>query len=320
MKSNLLWIMPGLLVLFAPVAAGAQYPSKPVRLILSVSAGGPGDTVARITGLALSHVLAQPVVIDNRPGADGAIAVETVFNSAPDGYTLLWGNSSAVIGVPLVHKNRPYDPVTSFTPVSFIGRTPLFLFAYPNIPARTLSDLIEYARANPGTLNYGTTVFADVVAAAQLMKVAGISMTRVAYKGAQQKMPDLVAGRIQLAIAPGPAGLPYVNDGRLRALAVFLPQRSPVAANVPTMAEAGIPGVSFSSWSALFGPAKMPKEIVDRLSRELNVVLLQTEVRAKFDQQGFQSAGSSPQALGTYVKEEYGTWKQIVRELALTQQ
>jgi len=299
------------------ISAYAQYPARPVRLVVSLAAGGPSDTAARVLGQALSKTLEQQVVIENKPGADGAIAAETVLNSTPDGYTLFWSSTNAIIGVPLLSKNPPYDPF-SFTPVSLAGRFALFLYSHPSVPAKSLSELIEYARANPDKLNCATSTFGDIVGAAQLMKAAGISMTRVPYKGAAQAIPDLVAGRVQVAVAPAFGGLPHVKEGRLRALAVFLPQRSPAAPDVPSMAEAGIPGVSVP-WVAIFGPPKMPAEITERLSREINLAVRQDEVRTQLERQAFQAAGSTPQALAAYFREDFEKSKQIVREYGITQ-
>ena len=308
----------GVALAIASISAWAQYPSRPIRLIVSLAAGGPGDSAARVVAQALSQTLGQPVLVENKPGADGAIAAEAVLNAPPDGYTLFWGNTNALVGVPLLRKNPPYDPA-SFTPVSFIGRMTLFLYSHPGVPAKTVSELVEYSRANPGKLDYATSTFGDDVAAAQFMKAAGIKMTRVPYKGAAQAIPDLVAGRVQVLIAPAFPALPHAKEGRLRALAVFLAQRSPAAPEVPAMAEVGIPGVSVP-WTGVFGPPKMPREIAERLSGELNLVLKHQEVRMQFERQGFLGEGSTPQALAAYLMEELEKSKQIVREFGITQE
>lgn len=307
----------GLALSSAPIPAYAQYPVKPVRLIVATSAGGPADSAARVVGQALSQALGQPVLIENKPGADGAIAAEAVLNSPPDGYTLFWGAANALVGVPLLRKNPPYDP-TSFTPVSMIGRLTLFLYSHPGVPAKTMSELVEHSRANPGKLNCATVTFSDVVAAAQFMKAAGVSITRVPYKGAAQAIPELAAGNIQIAVLPAFPGLAYVKEGRLRALAVFLPQRSPAAPEVPTMAEVGIPGVSVP-WNAVFGPPKMSREIAERLSGELILVVKQPGVQAKFEQQAYVGEGSTPQALAAHLKQELEKSRQIIREYGLNQ-
>ena len=302
---------------FISASGYAQYPAKPIRLIVSLAAGGPGDSVARVVGQGLSKVMGQQVVIENKPGADGAIAAGAVLSSPADGYTLFWSSTNAMIGVPLLRENPPYDPF-AFTPVSLVGRFALFLYSHPAVPAKTLPELIEYARAQSDPLNCATSTFGDVVAASQLMKAAGIKMTRVAYKGAAQAMPDLLAGRVQVAIAPALAGLPHAKEGRLRALAVFLPERSPVAPEVPTVAEAGLSGFS-APWVAVFGPPMMPREITERLSNDINLILQQPETRVQLERQAFQAEGSTPEALATYFKEDLERSKLIVREYGISQ-
>lgn len=302
---------------FAAIPAYAQpYPAKPIRLVVTLAAGGPGDSAARVVGQALSQILGQQVLVENKPGADGAIAAEAVLNSPPDGYALLWGNTSALIGVPLLRKSPPYDPA-SLTPVSLIGRVSLFLYSHPSVPATSVSELVEYARAHAEKLNCATSTFGDVVAAAQLMKATGIEMTRVPYKGAAQAIPDLVAGRVQVAIAPAFPGLAHAREGRLRALAVFLPRRSPAAPDVPAIAEARIPGVS-APWIGVFGPPKMPAEIAARLSAEFKLALQRPEVRAQFDRLAFLGEGSTPEALAALLKEELETSRRIVGEYGIT--
>jgi tripartite-type tricarboxylate transporter receptor subunit TctC len=298
-------------------AGYAQYPAKPIRLVVALAAGGPSDSAARVLGQALSKVLGQQVVIENKPGADGAIAAGAVLTSPADGYTLFWSTTSAMIGVPLMRENPPYDPL-AFTPVSLVGRFSLFLYSHPSVPAKTLPELIEYARAQSDPLNCATSTFGDVVAASQLMKAAGIKMTRVAYKGAAQAMPDLLAGRVQLAVAPASAGLPHAKEGRVHALAVFLPQRSPAAPEVATVAEAGFSGVSVP-WVGVFGPPKMPLDIAEQLSRSINLALRQPETRAQLERQAFQVEGSTPQALASYFKEDLERSRLIVREYGISQ-
>ena len=296
----------------------AQYPAKPIRLIVALSPGGPSDSAARVVANELSKALGQQIVVENKPGADGALAAGAVLSSAPDGYTLFWSSTTALIGVPLLNENPPYDPL-AFTPVSLVGRFGLFLFSHPALRAQTLAELVDYARAHPDALNYATSSFGDVVAASQLIKATGIRMTRVPYKGAVHAIPDLIAGRVQLAIAPASAGLPHVKEGRLRALAVFLPSRNPAAPDVPTIAEAGISGLTSLSapWVAIFGPPNMPKEVIERLSRDINVVLRQQEVRAQLERHSLQVEGSTPEALASYFREDLERSRLVARELAI---
>src|SRR6266849_1919477 len=308
-----------ILSVLVPGLAAAQYPTKPVRFVVPLLAGGPADTAARIVGQSLSQAIGQPVVIENKPGADGVIATQAVLSSPADGYTLFFGGNSHLVGVPLMHTSPTFDPVTDFAPISFIGRYAFCLFVHPGIPAKSVAELIAYARANPDKLNYATSTLVEFMATVQLLKSGGISMVRVPYKGAAQAIPDLVAGRVQVDFAPLSAGLPHVKEGRLRVLATTLPRRSAAAPDVPTMVEAGVPGVTISPWAGIFGPAKTPKEIVDRLSHELNVVLRLPDVRAQFDKQGFQAEGSTPEALAAILREELRTWKEVIRQTGIPQ-
>jgi tripartite-type tricarboxylate transporter receptor subunit TctC len=317
MKASI--VMAALLgALTASQPATAQYPGKPIRIVVSLAPGGPADGTARAVAEPLSRALGQPVVVENKPGADGAIAAEAVRNSAPDGTTLLWGQPGPLLGVPLTRRNPPYDPVTDFTPVSLVGRVTVCLFAHPGVPAQSLAQLVEYARANPGRLNYSTNSLGEWIAATQISNAAGISMVRVPYKGGNSAVPDLVAGRLQLGFFAASVALPQVRDGRLRALATLLPRRSPAAPDVPTFAEAGFPIATVTFWIGLFGPAGLPPEVVERLSREINLALDLPGVRAQFERYAVVAEGSTPQALAMFLKQELDTWRQVIRDTGMT--
>lgn len=296
--------------------APAQYPTKPVRLVVAFPAGGFSDTSARIIGKALSKSIGQPFVIDNRPGADGAIAPQVVLRAPPDGYTLFFGGAT-MPALPLLKNPPPFDALTDFAPVSLVTQFTWCMFVPPDAPAKSVGEFITYARASPDRLNFASSNLSEFLAAAQFMKATGTSMVRVPFKGVAQAMPELMAGRVHLNFGPVPAGLPYVREGRLRMLAILSPQRIPAIPDVPTMAEAGVPGMSVPAWQAVFGPAKTPQEIVGRLSREINQVLRDTEVRAQFDRQGAQVVGSEPKALAAILREDTQTWRQFIRENGL---
>ncbi|MBI3375298.1 MAG: tripartite tricarboxylate transporter substrate binding protein [Betaproteobacteria bacterium] len=297
----------------------SAYPAKPIRILIPFLAGGPVDTTARVIQQALARALGQPVVIENKTGADGAIAAQAVIGSPPDGYTLFFGGSSTMVSVPVLRKSPPFDPVADFTAISLIGRFAFCMFVHPDVPAKTVAEFVDHARANPGKLNFATSNLTEFMFAAQLMNSTGISMVRVPYKGAAQAIPDLVAGRVQLDFVPISAGLAHARDGRLRMLATVLPKRIPVAPEVPTMAEAGMPGVTVSPWQGIFGPPKLPREIVERLARELSQILQSAEVRAHYDRQGFQPETSSPEALTAMLRNDIQVWGQIVREAGIAQ-
>jgi tripartite-type tricarboxylate transporter receptor subunit TctC len=295
-------------------AAHAQYPSRPIRFVVPFPPGGTADYAVRVIAQPLTQALGQQVLVDNRPGGDGAVAGTIVMKSAPDGHTIFFGTNSPMSAVPALHRRAPYDPVADFTPISLLGRFTFFLFVAPSVPARTLSELVEYVRANPGKLNYGTGNTSSIVAMAQLKSIARLDMTQVPYKGDAPTTTDMLVGTIQLAFMATVPGLAYAKEGRLRLLAVLLPQRSALAPDVPTIAEAGMPGVSITPWAGAFGPAKVPREIVERLSREIQPIVSRADVREQLGRQGFEAQGSSPAELGRYNAEQLETWRRVIRE------
>ena len=303
-----------------PLLALAQYPNKPVRLVLQFPAGGIADAVARIVAQPLSQALGQPVIVENRPGADGAIAGETVMKAAPDGYTLLLATNSTLSAVPTLRKNPPYDPVADFAPISMVGRFSFFVFTRPGLQAKTLAELVDYARANPGKLNYGTGNTTSILATAQLKSLARIDMVQVPYKGDAPATTDLLGGRVDLVIASTVPGLALAKEGKIGALATLLSRRSAHLPDVPTMSEAGFPEYSVTSWAAIFGPAKLPRSIVERLTREINVILQRPEVKEQLERRAFEVEGSTPEALGTFVKDQLDVWRRAVREAGIPQE
>jgi tripartite-type tricarboxylate transporter receptor subunit TctC len=294
--------------------AYAQYPSRPIRFVVPFPPGGLADYVVRVIAQPLTQSLGQQVLVDNRPGGDGAVAGTIVMNAAPDGHTIFFGTNSPLSAVPALHKRPPYDPVRDFTPVSMIGRFTFFLYVVPSVPARTLPELVLYARANPGKLNYGTGNTSAILASAQFKLLAGIDITQVPYKGDAATTTDMLGGRIQLAFMTPVPGLAYVKEGRLRLLAVLLPRRSALAPDVPTIAEAGMPGVAIEPWAGLFGPAKMPPHIVDRLSSDIRAILTRADIREQLARQGFETQVSTAKELDRYNREQLQMWQRVVRE------
>ena len=303
---------------FMALPAAAQYPSKPIRIVVSFAPGGASDAIIRIVAQPLSETLGQPVVVDNRPGAEGAIAGELVAKSAPDGYTILFGGNTTMLGVPILRKNPPYDVIADFAPITSVGKFAFFLVVHPSVPAKTLSELIDYARANPGRLNYASSTLIDILAFAQLKSFANMDMVQVPYKGVALTIPDLLSARVHLTFTTGNLAVPLVKEGRLRALATLLPERSSLLPNVPTIAEAGMPRLTFVTWAGLFAPAKTPKDIVERLSREVNVILKRSEIREQFEKQGFEPGGSTPSELSAFLKQQLIDWRDAARAAGLS--
>ena len=304
-------------VLLVALPAAAQYPAKPIRLLIPFPAGATADSVARIVAQPLSQVLGQPVLVDNKPGADGAIAAELTARSVPDGYTLFSAGNTPMLGVPTLRKNPPYDPVADFAPITSIVKFAFFLVVHPSVPAKTLRELIDHARANPGKLNYASGSVNGVLAAAQLMSIGKLEMVHVPYKGEVLAIPDLLNARVHMMFGTGGITAPLVKEGKLRALATLLPVRSPMLPDVPTIAEAGMPQLSVVIWAGLFGPAKMPKEIVDRLSREVNAILQRPAVREQFEKLGVEASGSTPEELAAFLKQQLVDWGRAAREAGL---
>lgn len=302
----------------APCAlAQAPYPNKPIRLILHFPAGGLADAVCRVLASPMSQQLGQPVVVDNRPGADGAIAGDLVARSAPDGYTIFFATNSAMSAVPALRKTPPYDPIADFTPISLIGRFPFFVFAHPSVQAKNLAELLDYARANPGKLNYGTGNTTSIVATAQIALLAKAQMLHVPYKGDAPLMTDLVSGRLHLAIASTSPAAPLAKEGKLRVLGTLGARRSTLFPDAPTMAESGFPNYSLVSWGGMFGPAGLPREIVERLSREFNAAILKPGVKDPLDKYGYELQGSTSLELAAFVREQAESWKRGVREAGI---
>jgi tripartite-type tricarboxylate transporter receptor subunit TctC len=298
-------------------AFAQQFPSKPIRIVVPFPAGSATDTISRILGNAVSVAIGQPVLVDNKAGADGAIAGAEVAKASPDGYTLLMATNSPMSVVPAMKKTPPYDPINDFTPITDIGRYTFFIVVHPGVPAKTLPELVQHARANPGKVNYATGNTTGIVSSALLASLAKIEMVHVPYKGEPQAMTDLISGRVQLMFASSSTAVPQIRDGKLRALVTTLPKRSALMPDVPTIAEAGYPTFSIVSWAGLFGPAKMPKEVTERLNKEFLAAMARPEVQAAMDKQAFVLSPSTPERLGAYVKEQLESYRKTLQAVGI---
>jgi len=294
-------------------ALAQGFPNKPIRIVVPVPPGSATDSIARTLGASVSAAIGQPVIVDNKAGADGAIAGAEVARAAPDGYTLLMATNSPMSAVPALKKHPPYDPVADFTPITDVGRYTFFLVVHPSVPANTIGELIAYGKANPGKLNYATGNTTGIVSTALFMSLGGMQMVHVPYKGEPQAITDLLAGRVQFLVASAATTAPHVRDGKLRALAVTLEQRSPALPDVPTIAEAGMPAFKLTSWAGLFGPARMPADVAQRLNREFVAAIHRPDVQAAMAKQGFMLTGSSMDKLGTLVREQLESYRSTVK-------
>lgn len=304
-------------LLLASATAFAQYPNKPIRFIVGFPPGGSADPTTRIVGAALQEQLGQPVVVENRPGADSAIAAEQVSKMAPDGYTIMFASNSAMTAAVALKKNPSYDPLKDFTPISMVGRATVFFYVHPSVPATTLKDFVAHAKANPGKLVYGTGNPLSILYGQQFMNATGIQWLHVPYKGEGPLNPDILAGRVHASFLSTASAISNAKEGRLRPLAVLLNKRSPLLPEVPTIDEAGVPEVTVRQWAGVFGPPKMPPEIVERLNREVNAVLKRPDVLEKLQTYGYAAEGSTPERLAEINRTDLELWRRLVKEAGL---
>ena len=298
-------------------ALAQQYPAKPIRFVVGFPPGGSADPTARIIGAALSDQLGQPVVVENRPGADSAIGAQYTAQQAPDGYTIFFGSNSPMTAAVALKKQPLYDPLKDFTPIGLIGRATFVFYVTPEVPAKTLQEFIAYARANPGKLNYGTGNPLTILSMVQLMNAANITMVHVPYKGEGPLTPDLIAGRVHATFLSNPSGVQLAREGRLRTLGVLADQRSKIMPDVPTFAEAGLPQVTVRQWAGVYGPARLPREIVERLNRELNAVVRRPEVVEKMQSYGYAAEGSTAEQLFEINRADLALWRKLIAEAGM---
>ena len=303
-------------LLAIPFGALAQYPNKPIRAIVAFGTGGATDVIARIIAASMSQSLGQPVIVDNRPGADGIVAGEQVVKAAPDGYTVFFGTSTQVSALPFLRKNVPFNPLADYTPIGGIGNNSFFWVVHPSVPAKTLKELGEYGRANPGKLNAGSSSAVGSIAPATFAKAENFDLQVILYKSETTALNDLIAGRIQVMLITGTLAQ-HVRDGRARGLATLLTQRSKALADLPTMTEAGMSPFPAVAFMGLFGPAKMPKDIVERLNRELMATLQNPEVRERIERQAMEINPLSAEAMGALAKEQTEVWRRLTKEAGI---
>ena len=308
------------LLLCAADLAGAQtYPTKPIQFIVPFPPGGGNDTVARAIAQQVGPALGQSIVVDNRPGAGGIIGADAAARAAPDGYTIFLGGVATHAVNPHLHPKLSYDPVRDFAPITLVASAPSVLVVHPSVPARTIKEFADYARANPSKLNYASNGngSSSHMAAVLYETNAGVKMTHVPYKGVGPALTDLMSGRIELMFNSIVAILPHIQAGKLRALGVTSKQRSSLLPDVPTIAESGWPQYEAGSWYGILAPAGTPPAIIDRLHREIVKSLKDPEVQKRLAGEGADVIGSTPQEFSAHIKSELGRMGQAIKAAGL---
>jgi tripartite-type tricarboxylate transporter receptor subunit TctC len=299
---------------FAATAASAQYPARPIKWIVPYTPAGITDSVTRMLAQKLEASLGQPIVIENKPGANSIVGAELVARSAPDGYTVLTVIAAHAANATLYAGKLPFDAVKSFAPVSLVGAAPLILTVNNEFPARDVKELLAYARANPGRISFGSSGIGSAAhLTTELLKQVGqVEMVHVPYKGTSPALTALLAGDIQVLVDVPLTMLPQVRGGKVRALGMFASRRIAGAPEIPTVAEAGGPPIVASTWIMFLVPAGTPREIVARLSAETAKAVALPEVRARFDQMGVEPVGSTPAEAARFLEEEIAKWAQVI--------
>jgi tripartite-type tricarboxylate transporter receptor subunit TctC len=290
--------------------------AQSVRFVVGFTPGGPSDILARSLAAKLAEARGQPVVVENRPGAGGNVAAEAVAKSAPDGNTWLLGNNSILATNAALYSRLGYDPIKDFAPVALVGIQPNLLVVHPSVPAHTVAELIAYAKAHPGKLNYASTGagVASHLSAELFKAMASIDMVHVPYKGAQPALTDVIAGQCQVMFATSASAIPYVKAGRLRALAVTTAQRAASLPDLPTVAEAGVPGFESITWHGVVVPSATPAAVIQQLNAQINAALREPDLRARLAALGVEIAGGTPQEFAAYIASEIPKWTKVVRD------
>jgi tripartite-type tricarboxylate transporter receptor subunit TctC len=317
MKTWLLVVAAVVAACSAPAVHAETFPTRPITLVAPFGAGSASDTVSRVVAQPLGVALKQPIVVEPRPGADGALAAQYVAKANPDGYTLLMGTNSPLSADPFLLKDISYDAVKDFAPVTRVGSFTLMLVINPGIPATSIKELIDYAKANPGRLSFASGNTAGIVAGETLKHWAKIDMLHVPYKSTPPALEDILAGRVSMMFADLTTAMPHVKAGTLRALALTRLKRSTLFPELPTMDEAGVTGFELDAWAGIVAPARTPPEIVAQLNGELRKIIDDPDIKAKLRNVGFEAFSSTPDELGDTIKVQLDKWGKMIADAGI---
>lgn len=309
-------LISAVLLLCAGLAVAQGYPGKPIKIVVPFTAGSATDIMARLVGEKLSAAWGQPVVVDNKPGAGGTVGSALVAKSEPDGYTLLVVSTGHVVN-PVLYPGLSYDTVGDFAGITPLASLPNVLVVNASSPIKNVSDLLAVAKANPGKLNYASAGrgSATHVNAEKFRSVTGIQATHIPFKGTPETITETIAGRVDYMFTPVLSSIPFIRDGRLRALAVSTAQRSSALPDVPTVSEAGVPGFVFDFWIGLLAPAKTPRDVVNKLNQEVNKALTQPDVKERMAKLGGEPMPMAPERFDAFIREEHATLSGIMKDV-----
>jgi putative tricarboxylic transport membrane protein len=310
-------LVTALAALFNTALRADDYPTRPITLVAVFGPGSASDTICRIIADKLSPMLGQPIVVEDRPGADGALAALYVHHQPADGYTLLMGTNSPLSADPFIHKDINYDPIKDFMPITRVGSFTLMLVVNTKLPIHSVKELVDYAKAHPGKLTYASGNTAGIVGMESLKRWAEVSILHVPYKTTAPALEDIIAGRVSMMFADFTSAMPHVAAGSIRPLAISRIKRSTLYPDLPTMDEAGIKGFNLDAWAGLVAPTGTPPEVVTKLNAALRKVIDSPEVQAKFKNVGFEGFSSTPQELGDYMKAEIVDWGKMVKDAGI---
>ncbi len=301
-------------------SAADPWPSAPITMVVPFAPGSGTDAVARVVAQKLSDRLKQPVLVDNKPGASAQIAAVYVAKAKPDGYTLFMTTNTSHSANPSLYRNLKYDPIKDFTPIARVGELPFALVVTPTLPVKTLKEFLDYARANPGKLSYATPNSTSLVASETINRIAGIDVLGVPYKSSPQAMTDTVSGQIQMYVTDVGSGMGMMHANKVRTLAVTTARPLKTFPGVPPIASS-VPGFDLTSWNGIFGPAGMPRPVVDRINQELQVALAERDVQEKLAQIGFEVwPTKTPDEFATYVSDQLANWSSLIKKANIKQE